>query len=254
MLPNTEQYFLGKLFSLSGRTAIVTGASRGIGWALANGLAKAGATVYALARAEEPEQPLADHVSYHPCDITDKESFDCIRDLLLDRYGHVDVLINAAGISQPNQDIHSFDATLATNLRGPFLCIQSVAAAMQSVGRGSIINVTSLGAFRGFPNNPAYCTAKGGLSQMTRAFACDLGSAGIRVNNIVPGYIKTAMTMGSFNDPVANEQRKKHTILGRWGTANDLVGATIFLASDASAYITGQDIVVDGGWLAKGLV
>jgi NAD(P)-dependent dehydrogenase (short-subunit alcohol dehydrogenase family) len=125
---------------------------------------------------------------------------------------------------------------------------------MRTAAKGSIINVTSLGAFRGFPDNPAYVAAKGGLSQLTRAFAEDLGRHGIRVNNLVPGYINTALTAASHADPVRHEQRRRHTMLGRWGEAGDLVGAAIFLASDAASYVTGQDIVVDGGWLAKGLV
>lgn len=254
MIPAPQSELIEQLFSLAGRTAIVTGASRGIGWALADGLARAGAKVFALARSERPEQPLPDQVEYRSCDVTDAAAFDRCRNLLLERHGRLDILVNAAGISRPDSGIEEFDQTLATNLRGPYLCIRSAAVAMRAAGRGSIVNITSLGAFRGFPNNPAYVAAKGGLNQMTRAFACDLGPAGIRVNNLVPGYIETAMTAASFSDPVAYEQRRRHTTLGRWGSATDLVGAAIFLAADASAYITGQDIVVDGGWLAKGLI
>ena len=243
-----------QLFSLAGRTAIVTGASRGIGWALADGLARAGATVFALARSVSPEQPLPAHVEYRLCDVTDAAGFDHYRDLLLERHGRLDILVNAAGISRPDSSIEAFDQTLATNLRSPYMCIRSAAVAMRAAGRGSIINITSLGAFRGFPDNPAYVAAEGGLNQMTRAFACDLGAAGVRVNNLVPGYVETSMTAASFSDPLAHEQRRRHTALGRWARAADLVGAAIFLASDASAYVTGQDIIVDGGWLAKGLV
>jgi NAD(P)-dependent dehydrogenase (short-subunit alcohol dehydrogenase family) len=250
---NNNLPFLEQLFSLSGRTAIVTGASKGIGWALADGLARAGANVFGLARSINPIHQQHQNVQYHSCDITETGSFDCIRDLLLEQHGRLDILINAAGISLQNQSLDSFDKTLETNLRGPFLCIQSASTVMRSVGRGSIINITSLGAFRGFPNNPTYIAAKGGLSAMTRAFAYDLGPMGIRVNNLVPGYIKTEMTINSFNDSMAYEQRLKHTMLGRWGNTEDLIGAAVFLSSDASGYITGQDLVVDGGWLAKGL-
>lgn len=253
MLHNNKPPFLEQLFSLAGRTAIVTGATQGIGWALADGLARAGANVLGLARSTKPIYQQHQNVQYHSCDITEAGSFDRIRDLLLERHGRLDILINAAGISLQNQSLDSFDKTLGTNLRGPFLCIKSASAAMISAGRGSIINITSLGAFQGFPNNPAYIASKGGLSEMTRAFANDLGPMGIRVNNLVPGYIKTEMTIGSFNDPLAYEQRLKHTMLGRWGNAEDLIGAAVFLSSDASGYITGQDLVVDGGWLAKGL-
>lgn len=254
MKPDSRADFIGQLFSLRGRTVIVTGASRGIGWALADGLARAGAHVFALARSEQPERPFPEGTEYRRCDVLDAHGFERCRDAVLERWGRLDVLVNAAGITTPGSDLAGFDQTLATNLRGPYLCIRAAAAVMKIAGRGSIINVTSLGAFRGFPDNPAYVAAKGGLSQLTRALAYDFGTAGIRVNNLVPGYIATAMTAASHEDPDEHERRQRHTMLGRWGAPSDLVGAAIFLASDASAYVTGQDIVVDGGWLAKGLV
>jgi NAD(P)-dependent dehydrogenase (short-subunit alcohol dehydrogenase family) len=197
---------------------------------------------------------LPDGAEYRRCDVLDSPGFERCRDAVVKRWGRLDVLVNAAGITLPDSGPEGFDQTLATNLRGPYMCIRAVAPAMQTAGRGSIINVTSLGAFRGFPNNPAYVAAKGGLSQLTRAFACDLGAAGVRVNNLVPGYIATAMTAASHDEPAAHEHRRRQTILGHWGAPSDLVGAAIFLASDASSYVTGQDIIVDGGWLAKGLV
>ena len=121
---------------------------------------------------------------------------------------------------------------------------------MKSAG-GSIINITSLNSELGFPNNPAYVATKGGLKQLTKSLAVDLGKYNIRVNNIGPGYIKTNMTkQGWKNNKQAIEDR---TILGRWGKPEDLIGSIIFLLSDASSYITGQDIYVDGGYLAKGL-
>jgi NAD(P)-dependent dehydrogenase (short-subunit alcohol dehydrogenase family) len=186
--------------------------------------------------------------------VLDAEGFDRARDALVGRTGRLDILVNAAGISLGEASVEAFDRTLAANLRAPYLCIRSVADVMRRGGGGSIINVTSLGASRGFPGNPGYVAAKGGLSQLTRACAYDLGPTGIRVNNLVPGYIATALTAASHADPEAHERRRRHTMLGRWGEPADLVGAAIFLAGEASAYVTGQDIAVDGGWLAKGLV
>ena len=119
--------------------------------------------------------------------------------------------------------------------------------------KGSIVAVTSIGSILAFPNNPGYIAAKGGLRMMSKALALDLGPSNIRVNSILPGYINTEMTATSYNDPISRESRASRTMLGRWGEANDLVGAAIFLASDASQYITGTDLIVDGGWTAKGL-
>lgn len=240
------------MFSLEGRTAIVTGASRGIGRAIAQGLFDAGARVLCLARSEMPPADLPQGLLYAACDVKDRAHFEtCLNNFLAG--SALDVLVNAAGITRPGGDLADFDETIAINLRAPY-ALSLAAASVMTGGRGSIINVTSLAAWRGFPGNPAYVAAKGGLSQLTRALAFDFGDRGLRVNNLVPGYIETDMTSGSCADTEAYKQRRRHTMLGRWGRPDDLIGASVFLAGDASAYITGQDIVVDGGWLAKGLV
>ena len=118
---------------------------------------------------------------------------------------------------------------------------------------GSIVNITSLNAELAFPNNPAYVTTKHGLKGLTKTLALELGRKNIRVNNVGPGYIKTEMTKKSWSNDTIHEERKKKTFLNRWGTPTDIAGTVLFLASDASSYITGQDIYVDGGWTAKGL-
>ena len=124
---------------------------------------------------------------------------------------------------------------------------------MKGGSGGSIINITSINSMMGFPDNPAYVASKGGLRMLAKALAIDYSNRNIRVNCIAPGYIRTVMTKESYNDKEKREHRTKHTILGRWGNPEDLVGATIFLASNASSYITGIDLFVDGGWSAKGI-
>lgn len=248
-----------QLFSLSGRVAIVTGGSRGIGAAIAAAFAGAEAKGVAVARSPASAPgPASRTLTYRPCDVTDERAFGQLCHDVVAEFGRLDILVNAAGITQPAvespQSSTAFDETLATNLRAPYRCSLAAAEAMTQTGGGTIINVTSINSVLGFPGNPGYVASKGGLRMLSKALAIDLAGANIRVNNLVPGYIRTAMTEGSFADPGLRAQRERHTILGRWGTTNDVVGAAIFLASDASAYITGQDLFVDGGWTAKGLV
>lgn len=254
MPPATTPEAMRTLFSVEGRAVVVTGASRGIGLALAEGFALAGAKVLAVARSQAPARDLPANARYMACDVGDAAAFERALEAFAGPARKVDVLVNVAGISKGGADLDAFDATLAANLRAPYLCARAVLPGMAKRGRGSIVNITSLGAHRGFPGNPGYVAAKGGLSQLTRALAVDYGAQGIRVNNIVPGYIHTAMTERSHADPTEHARRRSHTLLGRWGEPADLIGAALFLASDASSYITGCDLPVDGGWLAKGLV
>ena len=248
---------LASLFSLTGKVAVVLGASRGIGAALADGLAAAGAEVLAAGRSEQADAPVVDGVTYVRCDVTNRHALEslCGR---ADRQGSFSVLINAAGITRPGAHgtarFEAFAATLETNLSAAYTACVIAADLMARHGRGSIIHVTSIASVLGFPDNPAYCAAKGGLRAMTRALALDYGAKGVRVNNLAPGYVHTGMTSGSFADPVEHQRRSAHTALGRWGRPADLVGAAVFLSSDASAYVTGIDLFVDGGWTAKGLV
>jgi NAD(P)-dependent dehydrogenase (short-subunit alcohol dehydrogenase family) len=248
--------YVEKLFSLNGKTAIVTGASRGIGAALAQALAQAGARVVGVGRSAKPESTLPG-VDYRSCDVRDQNAFRAAADDVFSKTGRVDILINAAGITVPTMTSDEkravFDETIATNLTAAHRCCEVVAPLMKRGGGGSIVNVTSIGSALGFPGNPGYVAAKGGLSALTRALAMDFAADGIRVNSLAPGYVRTAMTEASYSDPTKNRERLQHTILGRWGTPQDLAGAAIFLASEASAYLTGTELFVDGGWTAKGL-
>ena len=240
---------LRRLFSLEGRVAIVTGGSRGIGAAIAAGLAGAGARVTAVARSEKADLPVG--VQYRRCDITAAGEFE----RLVASEQRLDILVNAAGISLPpgGPEAERFDRTLDANLRATFRACAAAAPLMQRSGGGSIINVTSVNSELGFPGNPGYVAAKGGLRMLTKALAIDYGKSNIRVNALAPGYIRTAMTAGSYADPAQREARIARMVIARYGEPEDLVGAAIYLASPASAYVTGIDLFVDGGWTAKGL-
>jgi NAD(P)-dependent dehydrogenase (short-subunit alcohol dehydrogenase family) len=240
-------------FSLQGRVAVVTGASRGIGAAIAAGLAGAGAKVFGLSRSgasPDTVEPIA-------CDLTDDGALRRAIDGLAARHDKLDALVNAAGISLPvsgaTSELDRFRRTIATDLTGVYATILAAYPLLKNAGNSSVINVTSINSVRGFPGNPGYIAAKAGLAGLTRALATDFAPDGIRVNALAPGYVATAMTATSFADPAMHEERRRHTMLGRWGDPDDMVGAAIFLASPASAYMTGQEMFVDGGWTTKGL-
>lgn len=247
---------ISEMFSLEGRVAVVTGASRGIGNAIASGLAQAGAHVYGVGRSST-DQVDAHSFSYYQCDITSISAFRKLTDSIFMDEGRIDILVNAAGITLPKQAAEdpsgAFIQSIASNLTAVFECCHAIVPRMQGAGYGSIINISSIAAVMGFPGNPGYVASKGGLSALTRALALDYGHYGIRVNNLVPGYVKTAMTEGSYIDLDRRMARSERTMLGRWGEVYELVGAAVFLASQASSYVTGTDLFVDGGWTTKGL-
>ncbi len=249
--------FVNNLFALEGLVVIVTGASRGIGAALADGLTQAGALVIGVARSSESDVSLLGSVSYRQCDITDVESFQGVCQAIYDQYNKINVLVNCAGIVKSpvheNNKLDVFNHIVQVNLAAQYSCMVAVREFIKCSGGGSIINVTSLGSVLGLPGNPGYVASKGGLRMLTKALAIDWSEDNIRVNNLLPGYIHTNMTNESYMDNEKHHQRMDRTILHRWGNPDDLIGAAIFLSSMASLYITGQDIIVDGGWTAKGL-
>jgi NAD(P)-dependent dehydrogenase (short-subunit alcohol dehydrogenase family) len=240
-------------FSLDGKIAVVTGASRGIGAAIASGLQASGARVFGISRSGTAPQ----NVTAISCDLSDDAAVRSAFDDLEKKCDRLDVVVNAAGISLPASgnasELQRFRDTLATDLTGVYATILAAYPLLKKAGNSSIINVTSINSVRGFPGNPGYVAAKAGLSGLTRALATDYAREGIRVNALAPGYVATAMTAASFADPALHEDRRRHTMLGRWGNPDDMVGAAIFLASAASAYVTGQELFVDGGWTTKGL-
>lgn len=235
------------LFDLSGRTAIVTGASRGIGAAIAMGLARAGATVIGVSRSGQGPAGMI----HHKADLANADAPAALFAVL--GISRLDILVNAAGVSLAAGDpVRRFQETLAVDLVAPYALTMAALGLLEQSPGASVINVTSINSQRGFPGNPGYVAAKAGLSGLTRALAVDL--APIRVNALAPGYVHTDMTAKSHADPAMHAQRSRHTVLGRWGNADDMVGAAVFLASDASAYVTGQEIFVDGGWTINGLL
>jgi gluconate 5-dehydrogenase len=241
-----------RAFSLEGKIALVTGASRGIGAAIAAGMAAAGAEVFGISRSGTAPQG----VTALACDLADDTAIRRTFDALAKTTDRIHALVNAAGISLPasgQDELQRFRNTLATDLTGVYATILAAQPFLKMSGDGSIINVTSINSIRGFPGNPGYVAAKAGLAGLTRALAIDYARDGIRVNALAPGYVATDMTAASFADPAMHEDRRRHTMLGRWGNPDDIVGAAIFLASSASAYVTGQELFVDGGWTTKGL-
>ena len=228
------------LFSLKNKIIIVTGANGGNGSAISDGLEEYGATVV---RADLPRYNVRNPIQ-----------LDMLVANALQYDNRIDGLVNCAGVTHGN-DVFDYtdddwNDTYEVNLKAPYELSRKVAKHMKETG-GSIVNITSLNSELGFPNNPAYVTMKGGLKQLTKSLAVDLGKYNIRVNNVGPGYIKTNMTKKGWKNN--REEIENRTILGRWGEPKDLVGTIIFLLSSASEYITGQDIYVDGGYLTKGL-
>jgi len=241
-----------KSFSVDGMIVIVTGAGRGNGYSIADGLSRLGGKVFGLdIRFEKGECSFAQI----ECDITNEEALKSVISMINKAEGRIDGLVNNAGITMSPENCYSrntFEKTISVNTLAPLRLSWMLAELMKKQGKGSIVNITSLGAHLGFPDNPAYQASKAALSQITKSMAMDYGSCGIRVNSVCPGYIVTQMTQASFDDPEKRKERQKRMMLNRWGRPEDLVGPCAFLLSDASEYVTGAEIPVDGGWLAKG--
>ena len=226
--------YLENIFSLKNKIALVTGASRGIGAEIALAYVESGANVICVARSESTEKKQIEEF-YRQCDVADFQQFQSLCESIDADYGGIDILVNAAGVSLPKNDNQSelerFEKTVSINLTATYQCCDLASRFMHN--GGSIINITSIGAMQGFPNNPGYVASKGGVRALTKAMARDLCVKSIRVNDIAPGYIKTDMTRQSFENSVASQERINQMMIKRWGGAEDLIGAAIFLASNA---------------------
>ncbi|MFJ9627022.1 SDR family NAD(P)-dependent oxidoreductase [Streptomyces sp. NPDC101175] len=254
---------LADLFSLRGRTAVVTGASSGLGARFALVLASAGATVFAAARRPERLKALADEdprIRPVVCDVSREADRVRLMETALDETGRADVLVNNAGVSgavrAEDESADDFADVLAVNLVAPFRLARLLAEApAQGDGRGtrSVVNVSSvLGLVSGAPlGGAAYAASKAGLVGLTRELAGQWGPSGVRVNSLAPGWFRSEMTDGLFADERARRWVERGTMLGRGGWRGELDGALLYLASDASAYCTGQVLTVDGGWTAR---
>ena len=249
------------LFDVSGRTALVTGSSRGIGRALAAGLANRGCTVVLNGRdPERLEQTRSDLgtngavVHAAAFDVTDPESVANGVAAVTKAHGPIDILVNNTGMQHraPVTDFADDDwhRLLETNLSGAFYVTRSVARGMVERGAGKIVNICSLQSEVARPGIAAYSATKGALKMLTKGLCADLGPHGIQVNGIGPGYFETELTAALVQDPEFSAWVRRRTPAGRWGRTDDLVGALVFLASSASDFVNGQIVYVDGGMLA----
>lgn len=256
-MPETT-HFATELFSLRGRRALVTGASRGLGRTIALGMAKAGADLVITARTGQALADLVQEIKAFGRNadavMLDQSKIETIEAMLSD-FQDIDVLVNNAGTEQvcPSDEVtpQIWEKIVDTNLKGAFFTTQAIARGMLARSRGSIINICSLTSFVGVPTATPYGASKSGLLGMTRALSAEWGGRGLRVNAIAPGYFRTDMTEVFYRDERWSRQMLEKIPQARFGRPEDLVGAAVFLASDASAYVNGHCIAVDGGYLAS---
>ncbi len=249
-------------FDISGRVAVVTGASRGLGREYAIGLAEAGAYVVCCSRNLEAVETTVSEIrvrggSGEACELDVSrtgEAEDVFRGVAAHR-GALDILVNNAGVEEISDLVDvteaQYDAIMGVNLKGSFFAAQAAARIMKRQKSGKILNVGSLGSAIGLAGSSVYCASKGGIVQLTRALAIELAEDNVQVNAIGPGYFRTSMTEPFFCDPGHKKWIEERIPMGRIGTGDDLIGTVIFLCSAASNYMTGQILYVDGGWLAS---
>ncbi|MFH1351052.1 MAG: glucose 1-dehydrogenase [Pseudomonadota bacterium] len=263
-MEESEDAFMSSIldmFRLEGRTAVVTGASSGLGVAFARGLAEAGASVVVAARRRERLERLAAELEAEGrqalsvlCDVTREDQVERLVRMTLERFRRLDILVNNAGAGHvapaEAESLDLFQRVINVNVTGVFLCAKHCGRAMLQAGQGTIINIASIMGLVGIGALPqaSYNTSKGAVINMTRELAAQWAKRGVRVNAIAPGWFPTEMTEEMFDNERSIRFIERRTPMGRAGRPEELIGALLLLASDASSYITGQTIVVDGGW------
>jgi 2-dehydro-3-deoxy-D-gluconate 5-dehydrogenase len=249
-------------FSLEGKVAIVTGSSTGLGNGMALGLAEAGADIAGVYHNSGPPKNIEAFEKMGRrfvgirTDLLHISSIEDIIDQTINAYGRIDILVNNAGIIRRSPSVDftekDWDDVMNVNLKSLFFLSQAVARQFISQGQGGkIVNIASMLSFQGGILVPSYTASKSGVMGLTRLLACEWAPHGINVNAIAPGYMATANTQPIQDDPVRNKQILERIPAGRWGKPSDLKGVVVFLSSDASDYVNGYTLAVDGGWLAR---
>ena len=250
---------INEIFSVEGKKICITGAAGGIGSALVQAFIENGAHVLGVTRSSSAEwnEAITGSNKFIPfvSDFAREEDVFALLKFIQQEYSNIDVLVHGAWAcpSSPQYSLENFRSAMTVGLEAAFILYGGIAPLMAKKNQGSIISIGSINGTMAFPNNPAYTSLKAALHLLTKTIALDFGEQGVRANNLRCGYVHTKMTDQSFADPTAHQSRKNRTMLKRWGSTSDIVGPCLFLASDASSYITGTDIFVDGGWTAKGL-
>ena len=250
-----------QLFDLTGRVAIMTGAGRGLGRTMALGLAAAGADLALASRTASELESLVEEVQALgrraiavPTDVTSPDACEALVEAAITRLGRLDIMVNNAGtnVRKSALDItpDEYDFVIETNLKGYFNGARAAGRHFVAQGSGKVINISSILGSVALPNQAAYASSKGAIDQLTKVLAIEWATAGVQVNGLAPTYFETDLTRPLFEDPERRAFIEERTPVGRWGQPHELAGAVIFLASDASTFVTGQTLLVDGGWTA----